>query len=379
MAEPELIAVSKHSEPVKSKKRRAEDPELEIDINLPEPPSKKALRKAKKAKVEHETSSKPSTTDQQGEEDDLKRLNGTDDTERSKYGIWIGNLAFTTTKKDLYKFLLTNPTFQLQPEQITRLHLPPGSDRRAENKGFAYVDLVSQDLVDGAIKISETLLGGRRLLIKDSNSFEGRPAVTRDKKVKSDLTNPPSRKIFIGNLDFDTDKTTLEKHFSVCGPILKSQLATFEDSGKCKGYAWVEFESLFAAEAAMRGWVPVPAKKRGVAGEEGTKRVWLHRMGERRLRMEFAEDSTTRYNKRFGKNADPGKKDSMAEDIENRDSEQTSGTMQSRALERTPRDRGRKERQDRSKRKTDYRYDKETVQKMTGAIVEGQGNKVMFD
>jgi RNA recognition motif-containing protein len=377
MEEPENVTADAQPEHKTSKKRRAEDPELEIDINLPEPPSKKALRKAKKAKVEQENPSKPTTTPQKIGEDDLKRLNGTDATERSKHGIWIGNLAFTTTKKDLYKFLLTNPTFQLQPEQITRIHMPPGHDRRAENKGFAYVDLISQEFVDGAVKISETLLGGRRLLIKDSNSFEGRPEVK--KKVKSDLVHPPSRKIFVGNLDFDTDKATLDKHFGVCGPILKSQLATFEDSGKCKGYAWVEFESLFAAEAAMRGWVEVPARRKGEDGEGGTKRVWLHRMGERKLRLEFAEDSTTRYNKRFGKNADAPKKDDTVENVENGNSKQTSGAIQSRSLEQSSRTRGRKERQDSSKRKTEYRYDKETVQKLTGAIVEGQGNKVLFD
>lgn len=356
----------------KSKKRRAEDPELEIDVNAPEPPSKKALRKAKKVKVESDSKPARATAD----DTDLKRLNGVD-SERSKFGIWIGNLEFTTTKKDLYKFLLTNSIFPLQPEQITRIHLPPGKDHRAENRGFAYVDLVSQDLVLEAVKLSETLLTGRRLLIKDANNFQGRPEA-KNAKVESPA-HPPSRKIFVGNLDFDTTKDALEKHFSVCGPIFKSQLATFEDSGKCKGYAWVEFESLFAAEAAMRGWTEVAARKKGMKeGEEGTKRVWLHRMGERKLRLEFAEDSTSRYNKRFGKNANLGHGDEN-EDGERAVDERKHVSRPAKELRPSESEMRKKNRQDSSSKKSDYRYDRSTVQKMTGAMIEGEGKKVLFD
>ena len=34
-------------------------------------------------------------------------------------------------------------------------------------------------------------------------------------------------------------------------------MATFEDSGKCKGFAWVRFEAVEAAESAVRGWVRI--------------------------------------------------------------------------------------------------------------------------
>ena len=125
-----------------SRKRKFDETELEVDINAPEPPSKKALRKAKKARTAGSEEAEPAN-----EEADLKRLNGLEG-ERSKFGVWIGNLSFTTTKKDLYKYLFTNKDFPLPAEQITRIHVPAGTDRHAQNKGFAYVDLASQDLVE---------------------------------------------------------------------------------------------------------------------------------------------------------------------------------------------------------------------------------------
>lgn len=357
------------------RKRTTDEAELEIDVNAPEPPSKKALRKAKKQKTTDESqpadtiaATKPVTS----EEVDLKRLNGLEG-ERSKYGVWIGNLAFTIGKKDVFKFLTENQKSPIPGDQITRLHLPPGRDPRSQNKGFAYVDFKEQEWVDIAVGMSETLLTGRPLLIKDAHNFAGRPETSKTQAFVDSQAKPPNRKIFVGNLPFDTTKETLERHFRVCGTIQKIQVATFEDSGKCKGYAWVEYEALDSAETAMKGRVTIDHPK----SPTGKKTIYLGRMGDSKLRMEYAEDASTRYNKRYGKSTG----------TEQHTNRNANGADQDGIVEVD--DVPRTAYKDRSGNKTGKpkkprapatsRYDAGTVQKLTGAIVEGKGEKITFD
>ncbi|RMZ90621.1 hypothetical protein DV736_g2145, partial [Chaetothyriales sp. CBS 134916] len=257
------------------------------------------------------------------------------------------------------------------------------------NKGFAYVDFTSQDIVESAVQLSESLLDGRRLLIKDAKSFQGRP--DKPKEEKSIPARPPSRKIFIGNLDFQTTIKDVEKHFGVCGPVLKIQVASFEDSGKCKGYAWIEFESLASAENAMRGWVEVDKPTKGEDGKKTLKpkKVWLHRMGSRKLRMEYAEDPTTRYKKRFAGDSSTVKPEIRGDDSEVVAEDGPESTTSSSQFTKDPSvNKGRKLAQHRqsqrspqalSKRETHSRYPEKTVQKLTGGIVQSEGRKITFD
>ena len=108
--------------------------------------------------------------------------------------------------------------------------MPKGGQKFAQNKGFAYVDFEDPVGVTTAISMSEQNLDGRRLLIKDSKSFEGRPksvateavtatvtgsaagsAGTGDKsmsktarKILDRQKNPPAPTLFVGNLGFET-------------------------------------------------------------------------------------------------------------------------------------------------------------------------------
>ena len=309
-----------------SKKRKRQDvttEELEVDINAPEPPSKKALRKAKKAK---QTPIKPpskvkATVDPSGSDDD--KPEPSQPAKRSEYGIWIGNLPWSASKSDLRTFLTSDTN--ITDESITRIHMPPPKESAAtsrsfvkpQNKGFAYVDFATQTALKEALALSESFLTGRRVLIKDSKSFEGRPEkVNEDQDAAAKSGKPPSKRVFVGNLDFDTTKEDIQEHFSRCGDVQDVHIATFEDSGKCKGYGWVEFDTVEAGQAAVRGWVEIEQKGEGSNSEDeeqGTKgksktkkkprpRKWyVNKIHGRPLRTEFAEAKEVRYKKRFGK------------------------------------------------------------------------------
>lgn len=346
--------------PAPKKRKRStlpsEGEELEIDINLPEPPSKKALRRQKKGKTASTTAA-TTTLDSAFDEAETPSTTAAApaaptsginaEEKRSPHGIWIGNLAFSIDKAALRTFLTSNDS-GLEDANITRVHMPapPGgadSARRLkpQNKGFAYVDFDTAEAVKAAIALSEGMLMGRRVLIKDANSFAGRPvgekSATRaalgledgNDKGEDGRGKVPerSKRIFVGNLGFDVVKEDLEQHFGQAGVVEDVFLATFQDSGKCKGYGWIRFEDEDAAEAAVKGFVfkdmdgsgsededeEENAKDDGDEDGEGKKkkktkkqkkRKWfINRLNGRTLRCEYAEDSKTRYTKRFGKGA----------------------------------------------------------------------------
>lgn len=372
------------------KKRKLQDgPELEIDVNAPEPASKKALRKAKKKKVDAPAAD-DETSDKKKDKTESKETTEPAAEKRSEYGLWIGNLAFSVTKDDLRRFFTSNCSFT--DTTITRIHLPKGAEKfgRAQNKGFAYVDFSTEKALQEALGLSEQLLTGRRVLIKNAKSFEGRPEKSQDQgnaTTSAKSGNPPSRRIFVGNLSFDVTKEALEEHFARCGTVTNVHMAAFQDTGKCKGYAWVEFEEIAAAEAAVKGFIMVSededdedesSDNSSSESEENEKKkqqkkkkqrkfhqrkVWVNQLLGRRMRMEFAEDATTRYNKRFGKGSENKKKDEST--IGDADGEASEDQHWSKRPKQQVID--------------ESRYSKETVQRLSGAIVEAQGQKITFD
>ncbi|KAF2652962.1 hypothetical protein K491DRAFT_695116 [Lophiostoma macrostomum CBS 122681] len=309
----------------KKRKREALPDEIEVDVTLPEPLSKKEARKAKKAKSNPKSSKED---DPNADTPAAKAETTQDDSEkkagqRSEFGAWIGNLPWSATKDTLRSFLTENA--DISSDHITRIHMPPPTKpanpnwtRKPLNKGFAYVDFSNQLAMYSAIALTETTMDGRPLLIKNAKSFDGRPEKPKDeasadtgKSGKSGKGgHPPNKRIFVGNLAFDVSKEDLEQHFGQCGEVADVHMATFEDSGKCKGYAWVTFEDVEAATSAVKGFIykeEVKAAGAGSSDDEGkahkkSKRKWMvNRLFGRDLRCEFAEDSTVRYNKRYGK------------------------------------------------------------------------------
>lgn len=382
------------------KKRKLDDvPEIEIDVSAPQPPSKKALRKAKKkgidlqaaaaAKAQFSDAEQNTTVDQSTEKEKKKKKKKSK-KERSEYGIWIGNLAYSTTKNDIRKFITSNTT--CPDTGITRIHLPmePDKDGKSRNKGFAYVDFATSKAMEEAIELSEKTLLGRRVLIKNAQDFEGRPEEHQETgKSKGKTSYPPSKRVFIGNLAFDATKELVEEHFSPCGTINNVHLATFEDSGKCKGYGWIDFDSVEAGENAVRGFVTVEETDDDVMDEDEdedvensdsdaaekpkktrTRKISVKRFMGRVLRREFAEDPTTRYKKRFGKPKPSKKKKKKTNESE------STPTVANGQKE------GKASAQKKAKKKDaeqTSRYSKDIVQRLTGAIVESQGKKITFD
>lgn len=282
-----------------TKKRKAED-EIEIDLNQSVPLSKKQKRLLRRGKVTIEELNKKFNIDPSSIEEYKKESDGKATTEEvaetsenddskskvkkeKKFGVWVGNLSFDTSKEDLIRFIVAKTKdlegeSKVEEDSIIRVNLPLAQNdgKKIRNKGFAYMDFKNKEQMNAVIGLSESQLNGRNMLIKNSSSYEGRPD-------KNDLIamskNPPSRILFVGNLSFDTTDELLRKHFQHCGEIVKVRMATFQDSGKCKGFAFIDFKDEKGPTEAL-----TDKSCRKIAG--------------RPLRMEFGEDRSKRQVKR---------------------------------------------------------------------------------
>ncbi|KAJ7044781.1 hypothetical protein C8F04DRAFT_596479 [Mycena alexandri] len=208
--------------------------------------------------------------------------------------VWVGNMAFKTTTEALTEFFK-------EAGEITRIHMPtkpstaPGI--KAENRGYAYVDFTTAEGKKAAIALSEQNLFGRKLLIKDGDDFTGRPAVpgadpaaagstdapkTHSKTAQKILRaqkQPPAPTLFLGNLGFETTDISIRELFDAHRPVKKAKIrtednaegagaavakpeaddkwirkvrmGTFEDSGLCKGFAFVDFTSIEHATSVL--------------------------------------------------------------------------------------------------------------------------------
>ncbi|KAI8454989.1 hypothetical protein BY996DRAFT_6413463 [Phakopsora pachyrhizi] len=217
---------------------------------------------------------------------------------RTQFGVWVGNMLFTTQGQELHEFFK-------DCGKITRINMPTGRKDHENNRGFAYVDFETDDGQEKALKMTESPLAGRKLLIKRSNDYTGRPKpeISADelkdgsntfdsnssnsrpihlnqasKKILDRQKQSPAPCLYIGNLGFeateekiqtmfeinfkktskaDTDSKELVKDLKDHSDdsdqvgIRKVRMGTFEDSGKCKGFAFVDFKTAKQATDAL--------------------------------------------------------------------------------------------------------------------------------
>lgn len=427
------ITTSSSSPSSKKRKRSALlEGELEIDISLPEPPSKKALRKLKKA-----TTIPTITTPTEQQQIQRQQNHGIGATQnRSKHGVWIGNLSFSTTEADIHKFLsLPGQRFNEKEKEkedvppppgllIERINLPTRNVRNnitkkeeVQNKGFAYADFNIPEGVDWSVRYkSETYLLNRKVLIKDANDFDGRPSPSNTSTIVTttpesmgnvsggggiSTKNPPSKILFVGNLPFETTDDEIREHFAFAGAILQVRLARFEDSGKCKGFGFLDFASVQDVERALKGvgvnepassGVPLEGKEEVRILRERKKTKQERRIFKGRLvRMEFGENPEVRYKKRWGGkgrvrdgDGEVGVERKLITDgREKAGQERLKPSTEGKYMDgerKRGKEEGRKEGgKERGKEVYGKGMDRSIVTRMTGAMVQSTGKKVTFD
>ena len=61
-----------------------------------------------------------------------------------------------------------------------------------------------------------------------------------------------SNKIYVGNLSWNVDENTLSEQFQSFGTVSSCKIITDRDTGRSKGFAFVEMSSPAEAEEAIR-------------------------------------------------------------------------------------------------------------------------------
>ncbi|KAK9464550.1 hypothetical protein V1512DRAFT_268016 [Lipomyces arxii] len=302
----------------KSKRKHEEAfDEIEINVNLPEPLSKKELRRRKKAglpleptaeEIAKKTAKNDSTSDPKSIGPVIKKQKEEPKSKRkTEFGIWIGNLSFNMKKDDLRRFFTSKSAekvsksdsgIAIKGTDIVRVHMPKNAG--GQNKGFAYVDFTSAEALKQAVDLSESVFEGRRVLIKDAGVFDNPAKSDRDASSLKKL-GTPTRILFVGNLPFETKSEQLEEIFTISvgsrlseneyedGPNptatikpTKIRMATFQDTGKCKGFAFIDYAT---SDNALK-----------VLTKVGTSIKVLDRTG---VKVEFGADRSFRWKARL--------------------------------------------------------------------------------
>jgi RNA recognition motif-containing protein len=79
-------------------------------------------------------------------------------------------------------------------------------------------------------------------------------------------------RLFIGNLPYDVTEAELRAHFAAVGPLVSLALPTDRDTGKPRGFAFVEFRERADAEQAIRHLNDQAFKGRPLAVSEARAR-----------------------------------------------------------------------------------------------------------
>jgi len=125
-------------------------------------------------------------------------------------------------------------------------------------------------------------------------------------------------RLFIGNLSYDVTEAELRAHFAALGPLASLALPTDRDTGKQRGFAFVEFHERADAEDAIRRLNHQLFKGRPLAVSEARVRDNHAPPSAPRPavpRPPSSADTSTEAGRDFGPNAAPRRRRTPAKGI----------------------------------------------------------------
>ena len=134
------------------------------------------------------------------------------------------------------------------------------TDRESgRSKGYGYVEFTETANAINALEAkSGAEVDGRAIRCDFStprpprNDFGGTPQQRSFDRAKQygDSASQPSTTLWVGNIPFSADESTLTEAFSDFGNIKSIRIPTDRESGDPKGFGYVEFDSIDEAKAA---------------------------------------------------------------------------------------------------------------------------------
>ena len=121
------------------------------------------------------------------------------------------------------------------------------------SRGFAYVTFATEEAFEAALKFNGKEIDGRP--VKIDKSTPKSPQEKREGRAKAfgDTPSEPSATLFVGGLSWDATEDMVWNSFSEYGDIKSVRLPTDRESGRPKGFGYVEFSDVEMATKAYAG------------------------------------------------------------------------------------------------------------------------------
>lgn len=119
-----------------------------------------------------------------------------------------------------------------------------------KSRGFGFVTFATVEAADAAVALNGKEIDGRPVNIDRSTDQD--KSQVREKRAAAfgDNQSPPSAVLFVGNLSFNATEDGIWETFAEHGEIKSVRLPTDRESGRPKGFGYVEFTDIEFAKKA---------------------------------------------------------------------------------------------------------------------------------
>jgi nucleolin len=122
-----------------------------------------------------------------------------------------------------------------------------------KSRGFGYVHFATAEAVEAAVALNGKIIDGRPVNIDKSLLMDKSKSRENRAKAFGDDASPASSTLFVGNLSFGVAEDAIWEFFGEFASVKNVRLPTDRETGRPKGFGYVEFEDVEAAKKAYEG------------------------------------------------------------------------------------------------------------------------------
>lgn len=163
--------------------------------------------------------------------------------EQQERTIYLSGLPWEATEDQLSEWLVTNA--EVAKESIESVKIPTWYDS-GRNRGYALVEFADVESAKQALTANKKLMGQRYLDIRPSRGPKPKRAPMSSGEVPDDC-----KVLFVKNLPYQTDENEVKNAFQKFGEIVSVRLGRWNNTGRLKGFGYVEFTEPSSVKAVL--------------------------------------------------------------------------------------------------------------------------------